>query len=165
MAPGAVGRCRTQGNQGRTYIPANPGWDKIIVEMMSEVPGDRRRHGQRRWARRRPGGHAHWSIMVKDTSQVFVAGPPVVAAGMNESVTKEDLGGWEIHSRNGVVDNLAETEADAFGQIGKFLSYLPSNVWEQPAARPPRRMTRTGGRSHSFWLSRGTAAGPTRCAR
>ena len=133
---GGGGSVRTQGNQGHTYIPANPGWD-TIVEMMSEVPVIAAAMGSVAGLGAARVVTAHWSIMVKDTSQVFVAGPPVVAAGMNETVTKEDLGGWEIHYRNGVVDNLAETEEDAFRQIRQFLSYLPSNVWEQPARAAP----------------------------
>jgi hypothetical protein len=50
-------------------------------------------------------------------------------------VAKEDLGGADVHTRNGVVDNVAEDEADAFRQIRAFLSYLPSNVWEGPPVR------------------------------
>jgi len=76
---------------------------------------------------------SHFSVMVKETSQLFVAGPPVVRAGMNEDVTKEELGGWEIHARqSGAVDNAAEDESDAMAQCRTFLSYLPSSVWEVP---------------------------------
>ncbi|MGE3076557.1 MAG: acyl-CoA carboxylase subunit beta [Dehalococcoidia bacterium] len=133
---GGGGSVRTQGNQGHTYIPANPGWD-TVVEMMSEVPVIAAAMGSVAGLGAARVVTAHWSIMVKGTSQVFVAGPPVVAAGMNETVTKEELGGWEIHYRNGVVDNLAETEEDAFEQIRRFLSYLPNNVWEQPQRVSP----------------------------
>ncbi|MGE0601632.1 MAG: acyl-CoA carboxylase subunit beta [Dehalococcoidia bacterium] len=133
---GGGGSVRTQGNQGHTYIPANPGWD-TVVEMMSEVPVIAAAMGSVAGLGAARVVTAHWSIMVKGTSQVFVAGPPVVAAGMNETVTKEELGGWEIHYRNGVVDNLAETEEDAFEQIRTFLSYLPNNVWEQPQRVSP----------------------------
>jgi acetyl-CoA carboxylase carboxyltransferase component len=35
-----------------------------------------------------------------------------------------------VHTQNGVVDNLAEDEADALGQIRRFLSFLPQNVWQ-----------------------------------
>jgi len=133
---GGGGSVRTQGNQGHTYIPANPGWD-TVVEMLSEVPVVAAAMGSVAGLGAARVVTAHWSIMVKDSSQVFVAGPPVVAAGMGEDVRKEDLGGWEIHYRNGVVDNLAETEEDAFRQIRQFLSYLPNNVWEQPARIEP----------------------------
>ena len=133
---GGGGSVRTQGNQGHTYIPANPGWNHI-VEMLSEVPVISCAMGSVAGLGAARVVTAHWAIMVKDTSQVFVAGPPVVAAGMGEEIRKEDLGGWEIHYRNGVVDNLAETEDDAFRQVRQFLSYLPNNVWEQPARQAP----------------------------
>ncbi|MGH2585891.1 MAG: carboxyl transferase domain-containing protein, partial [Dehalococcoidia bacterium] len=78
------------------------------------------------------------SVMVKDISQVFVAGPPVVKAGMGMDIPKEQLGGSDIHAHgSGAVDNEAETEEDAFNQIRRFLSYLPANVWQMP----PRQAT------------------------
>jgi acetyl-CoA carboxylase carboxyltransferase component len=76
---------------------------------------------------------AHFSVMVRDTSQVFVAGPPVVRRALGRDVTKEELGGAAIHARrSGVVDNEAASEDEAFAQIRRFLSYLPSSVWEAP---------------------------------
>ncbi len=74
----------------------------------------------------------HFSVMVRDISQLFVAGPPVVSHAMGYDVTKEDLGGWHIHCRNGSVDNLAESEEEAMAQTRRFLSYLPSSVYEAP---------------------------------
>jgi len=133
---GGGGSVRTQGNQGHTYIPANPGWD-TVVEMLSEVPVVACAMGSVAGLGAARVVTSHWAVMVKDSAQVFVAGPPVVAAGMGEEVRKEDLGGWEIHYRNGVVDNLAENEEDAFRQVRRFLSYLPSNAWEQPARSEP----------------------------
>jgi|FEC22Drversion2_1045045.scaffolds.fasta_scaffold00953_10 acetyl/propionyl-CoA carboxylase alpha subunit/acetyl-CoA carboxylase carboxyltransferase component len=74
----------------------------------------------------------HFSVMVRDIAQLFVAGPPVVSHAMGYDVTKEDLGGWHIHCRNGSVDNLAETEEEAMAQTRRFLSYLPPSVYEAP---------------------------------
>ena len=62
-------------------------------------------------------------------SQVFVAGPPVVNR-LGETVTKESLGGSEIHGKNGVIDDVADSEADALARAKKFLSYLPSSTYE-----------------------------------
>src|SRR5438270_345836 len=53
---------------------------------------------------------AHFSVMVRGTSHVFVAGPPLVPYATGETVTKEELGGSQIHTRNGVVDNEAASE-------------------------------------------------------
>ena len=72
---------------------------------------------------------SHFSVMVKEKSQVFVGGPPLVKWAMGQELTKEELGGYKIHTRlNGVVDNEAENEADAFEQTRQFLDYMPSNV-------------------------------------
>ena len=79
---------------------------------------------------------AHLSVMSKETAQVLVAGPAVVKRAIGEDMTKEELGGAQIHTRNGVIDNAAEDEADALGQIRHFLSYLPQNVWELPPVAP-----------------------------
>jgi len=78
----------------------------------------------------------HFSVMLRDTAQLFVAGPPVVIQATGEDITKEDLGGWHIHCRNGSVDNLAEDEDDAAAQTRRFLSYLPSSVYEPPPVEP-----------------------------
>ena len=74
---------------------------------------------------------SHFTVMTKD-SQVLVAGPAVVERALRRSLTKEELGGPEVHARNGVVDNLVEDEAAAFADIQRFLSYMPPNVWELP---------------------------------
>ena len=79
----------------------------------------------------------HFSVMVRDISQLFVAGPPVVSHAMGYDITKEDLGGWQVHCRNGSVDNLAETEEEALAMTRRFLSYLPSSVHETPPVLPP----------------------------
>jgi len=76
---------------------------------------------------------SHFSVMVKGTSQIFAAGPPVVEPATGEKVTKEELGGSMIHAHgSGVVDNEAGSEEDAFQQIRRFLSYLPQNVYQIP---------------------------------
>ncbi len=75
---------------------------------------------------------SHLSIMTKHTSQVLTGGPAVVAQAMKEQVTKEELGSAEIHGRNGMVDNVAEDEADALRMAQNFLSYLPSHCDEAP---------------------------------
>jgi acetyl-CoA carboxylase carboxyltransferase component len=87
----------------------------------------------------------HFSVMVRDIAQLFVAGPPVVSHAMGYEITKEDLGGWHIHCRNGSVDNLAETEQEAMAMARRFLSYLPLSAYEAPPvqaadpADPPDR--------------------------
>ena len=81
----------------------------------------------------------HFSVMVRDIAQLFVAGPPVVSHAMGYDISKEDLGGWHIHCRNGSVDNLAETEQEAIAMTKRFLSYLPSSVYEAAPVWEPNR--------------------------
>jgi acetyl-CoA carboxylase carboxyltransferase component len=86
---------------------------------------------------------SHYSLMVKGTSQLFVAGPPVVAR-LGEDVDKETLGGSAIHTRNGAVDDEVDSEHDAFDRARRFLSYLPSSVDDvaprvEPVDDPGRR--------------------------
>jgi acetyl-CoA carboxylase carboxyltransferase component len=133
---GGGGSVKTIEQIGRTYVPGNPAWD-LVVEAMSVIPvigtclGPVAGLGAARVAA------SHFSVMVRGTSQLFVAGPPVVKRGIGEDVDKEGLGGADIHARgSGAVDNEAESEEDAFAQIRRFLSYLPQNVWEAPPRGP-----------------------------
>ena len=133
---GGGGSVKSYETTGRTYVPANPGWD-LVVDNLGRVPvvgaclGPVAGLGAARVV------SAHFSVMVRDTSQLFVAGPPVVRHGMRREVTKEELGGWQIHTReSGAVDNLVETEPEALSQVRRFLSYLPSSVWERAPRGP-----------------------------
>ena len=74
---------------------------------------------------------SHFSIMVENVSQLFVAGPPVVKR-LGQDLTKEELGGSEIHSKNGAVDIFVKSEDEAFEITKKILSYLPQSVYELP---------------------------------
>jgi acetyl-CoA carboxylase carboxyltransferase component len=119
---------------GASKIPGYPSWP--FADMLNQIPVVAIALGSV------AGGGAfrvvisHLSVMVKGTSQVFVAGPPVVERATFEKVTKEELGGYRIHTRgSGVVDNEAETEEDAVNQARRFLSYLPPNVYELPPTK------------------------------
>ncbi len=79
---------------------------------------------------------SHFSIMTRETSQVLIAGPALVARAFGRSPSKEELGGPQVHLRSGVVDNVADDESGAFAQIRHFLSYLPTNVWEAAPVLP-----------------------------
>ncbi len=79
---------------------------------------------------------AHFSVMARDTAQILIAGPVVVERAMGEKVSKEELGGADVHARNGTIDNAGLDEADCLTQIRGFLSYLPGHVWETAPVRP-----------------------------
>lgn len=77
----------------------------------------------------------HYSIMTKNTSAMFVAGPPVVKR-LGEDLTKQELGGWEIQTKAGAVDHAVDSEEEAFACARRFLSYLPSSVYGTPPVTP-----------------------------
>ena len=109
-----------------SYIPFNPGWDWVISNL-SKIPvvslalGPVAGLGAARLV------SSHYSVMVKNLSQIFVAGPPLVEK-IGQKVTKEELGGSNIHGKNGVVDAIADNEEHAFKLTKEFLSYMPSSV-------------------------------------
>jgi acetyl-CoA carboxylase carboxyltransferase component len=73
---------------------------------------------------------SHYSVMTKETSALFVAGPPVVNALGTQKLDRFELGGWEIQTRCGAVDHAADSEEEAFDCARRFLSYLPGSVHE-----------------------------------
>lgn len=74
---------------------------------------------------------SHYSIMVKNTSAIFVAGPPVVER-LGETRSKQELGGHQVQVAAGTVDDAVDSEQQAFERTRRFLSYLPSSVWDLP---------------------------------
>ena len=127
------GSVRSFEDIGRTYLPDVNVWSAIDTQLLSEVPVVSAVMGSVAGLPAINACMAHFNLMVKDTSQLFPGGPPVVKASLGYDITKEELGGDKIHTRiSGVIDNLAQDEDDAFSQIKQFLSYLPTNVWEAP---------------------------------
>jgi propionyl-CoA carboxylase beta chain len=76
---------------------------------------------------------SHYSVMVRGIAQMFTAGPPVVEAA-GEKVTAEQLGGADLHAGVGSIDDVVESEVDAFARVRRFLSFLPSHA-RLPAPR------------------------------
>jgi acetyl-CoA carboxylase carboxyltransferase component len=66
--------------------------------------------------------------MSKSTAQIITAGPAVVERAMGEKKTKDELGGWKVHTKNGTVDNGADDERACIEEIKRFLSYMPDNI-------------------------------------
>jgi acetyl-CoA carboxylase carboxyltransferase component len=132
LIDGAGGTVTSAVRRGYTVFPGVHGFERS-VELMGEVPVVSAVMGT---AAGGPAGRAilsHWSVMVKNTSQVFAAGPPVVERSLGQKITKEDLGGAAIAvDMAGTIDNAADTEADCFGMIRRYLSYMPQNVWQLP---------------------------------
>src|SRR5688500_16977204 len=131
---GGGGSVKSLEQMGFSYVPPLPGFD-LVVTNLSIVPVAAAALGPVAGLGAARVVCSHFSVIVKDTAQLFVAGPPVVAmAGMGETPDKEQLGRARLQARAGAVDNVAVDEDDALDQLKRFLSYLPANVWEAPPA-------------------------------
>src|SRR2546427_6792711 len=83
-----------------------------------------------------------FTFMVDKTSYMFITGPDVIKAVLNQTVSFEELGGARIHnSTSGVAHFFAKDEAECLQQMRKLLSYLPSNNTEDPPEAPARPPT------------------------
>ena len=132
---GGGGSVKSLDTTGRTYVPYNPGWE-WVVDNLATVPVVALALGSVAGLGAARVVTSHYSLMIEGTSQVFVAGPPVVAR-LGEIVDKEQLGGSHIHGRNGVVDDVVASEAEAFDRTRRFLSYLPPSVHDVPPRAEP----------------------------
>ncbi len=75
-----------------------------------------------------------FTIMVRDTSYMFITGPDVIRAVTHEEVTKEKLGGAMTHNAtSGVAHFAAADDRDALMLARDMLAYMPSNNMEDPA--------------------------------
>ncbi|MEU4626375.1 acyl-CoA carboxylase subunit beta [Actinoplanes sp. NPDC023801] len=73
------------------------------------------------------------TVMVRDTSYMFVTGPEVVAAVMGERTTLDELGGAGTNSEvSGNVHHVADDEPAALAWVRDLLGYLPGSNREQP---------------------------------
>lgn len=142
-----AGRPRVDGGGG-SFLPAHLG-STMYTRQLTTVPVVNLLLGSVVGIGAAKAVLGHFSVMVRDVAQLFVAGPPVVSHAMGYDITKEDLGGWHIHCRNGSVDNLAETEEEAFDMTRRFLSYLPANVFETPPVTAPTSTAAGPDRGHT----------------
>ena len=69
-----------------------------------------------------------FTVMVKETSNMFITGPDVIKTVTGEDVDMEELGGAFTHNtKSGNSHYMADSEADAIDYVKALLSYLPSN--------------------------------------
>jgi propionyl-CoA carboxylase beta chain len=74
-----------------------------------------------------------FTVMVKNTSYMFVTGPDVIRTVTHEEVTKEELGGAMTHNaQSGVAHFAADSDRDCLTLIRDLLSFLPSNNLDDP---------------------------------
>lgn len=79
-----------------------------------------------------------FTVMVKETSNMFITGPDVIKTVTGEDVGMEELGGALTHNtKSGNAHYLADSEADAIDYVKALLSYLPSNNMDGSPVLPP----------------------------
>lgn len=79
-----------------------------------------------------------FTVMVNETSHMFITGPDVIKTVTGEEVGMEELGGARTHNtRTGNSHYLAENEEDAIDYVKALLSYLPSNNMDATPHLPP----------------------------
>ena len=88
-----------------------------------------------------------FTVMVKNTSYMFVTGPDVIKTVTHEEVTKEELGGAMTHNAtSGVAHFAVDDDRECLALIRDLLSFLPSNNLDDPprhAHRPIRPIAKT----------------------
>ncbi|MFJ3666022.1 acyl-CoA carboxylase subunit beta [Streptomyces sp. NPDC090106] len=78
-----------------------------------------------------------FTVMVDQTSHMFITGPDVIKTVTGEDVGFEELGGARTHnSVSGVAHHMAGDEKDAIEYVKQLLSYLPSNNLSEPPVFP-----------------------------
>ncbi|MEV0902929.1 carboxyl transferase domain-containing protein [Actinoplanes sp. NPDC049802] len=81
------------------------------------------------------------AVIVRDQGTIFLGGPPLVKAATGEVVTAEQLGGGDLHARtSGVVDHLAEDDADALRIIRSIVSTFGPRApapWQRTPVEEP----------------------------
>ncbi len=132
---GGGGSVKSYLELGRTYVPPLPGW-RTAIDLLGSVPVLAAALGPVAGLGAARVVTSHHSVMVAEASQIFVAGPPVVAYATHEEVGKEELGGAQVQAGNGTVDVVVDSEDDAFSHLRRILSYLPDNVWRPPPSSP-----------------------------
>lgn len=78
-----------------------------------------------------------FTIMVEQSSYMFVTGPNVVKTVTNEEVSSEELGGASTHAtKSGVTHLTAANDIDCLAKVKRLLSYMPQNCEDKAAALP-----------------------------
>ena len=78
-----------------------------------------------------------FTLMVKNTSYMFLTGPAVVKSVTGEVVDQEQLGGASVHAtKSGVAHFAADNEEEALATIKRLLSFIPQNNREEAPFKP-----------------------------
>ncbi len=133
---GGGGSVKTIEMAGRTYIPELAGWE-TIVNHLGVAPSVSLALGSVAGIGAARVTTSHYSVIVRDTAQMMIAGPALVKHAALGDVSKEELGHADLHTSNGAIDDVVDTEDEAFFRARQFLYYLPGNINELPPRVEP----------------------------
>jgi len=78
------------------------------------------------------------TIIVRNQGTIFLGGPPLVKAATGETVSAEELGGGDVHTRlSGVADHLAHDDRHALALARRIVARLAPAHRTQLALREP----------------------------
>ena len=84
------------------------------------------------------------TVIVRNQGTIFLGGPPLVKAATGEVVTAEELGGGDVHARtSGVVDHLADDDAEALAIVRSIVGTLPDAAARRWCSTRSRSRPRT----------------------
>jgi acetyl-CoA carboxylase carboxyltransferase component len=133
---GGGGSVKTIEMAGRTYIPEVRGWE-VVVRHLAVAPSISLALGSVAGIGAARVATSHYSVIVRDSAQMMIAGPALVDWARLGEVSKEELGSAKIHTSNGAIDDQAASESEAFELARRFLSYLPTSTDELPPLSSP----------------------------
>ncbi len=77
-----------------------------------------------------------FTFMTRENSYMFITGPAVVEAVSGESVSVQDLGGANVHTKNGVADLVFKNDVEALLEVRRFINFLPLSNKKRAPKRP-----------------------------
>lgn len=118
---------------GFSYIPPVPSFAPAVAQLNAGIPNLAAILGPAIGLGAARATMCHFSVMAADVGASFNAGPKVVeGATFEEGLSIQELGGADMHCRNGTVDNVATDEQDAFRQLRTVLGYMPNLGFSAP---------------------------------
>ena len=76
-------------------------------------------------------------VVMTDAATMFLTGPAVVREVTGQATSGRELGGPEVHDRNGVSHFAVQTDVDSIFLVRELLGYLPQNAWAAAPATAP----------------------------
>ncbi|KAI0481286.1 ClpP/crotonase [Xylariaceae sp. FL0804] len=142
------GSVTTIRRHGFSYVPPLPAFAHVVRQLNLGIPNLGAVLGPAVGLGAARVTACHFSVMAADVGSLFNAGPAVVrGATFEDGLSAAELGGPDVHCRNGTVDNLARDEPDAFRQLRAVLGYLPNSG----LSAPPVSESGSEGESDDPW--------------